>query len=166
MADAGFREFVEVRYGELLRTAYLLMGTHHGAEDLLQSSLLKLMDRWDRVDEPMGYLYRIMANQRISLWRRIGSREYLAEVMPHASTPDSADSIVQRDELLSALAKLPARTRAVLVLRYWLDLSEAETAAILDCSAGSVKSQASRGLARLRHILRPTERLSAKEVLA
>lgn len=160
MTDDGFREFVETRYGELLRTAFLLTGTHHAAEDLLQSALLKLMDRWQRVDEPKSYLYRIMANQRVSLWRRIGARELLTESLPARSTPDETDAVVQRDELLSALDRLPARTRTVLVMRYWLDYSEADTAAMLGCSVGSVKSQASRGLAKLR------SRLTGQEVLA
>ncbi|WP_117208364.1 SigE family RNA polymerase sigma factor [Allorhizocola rhizosphaerae] len=160
MTDEGFREFVETRYGELLRTAFLLTGTHHAAEDLLQSSLLRLMDRWHSVDEPKNYLYRIMANQRVSVWRRLGARELLTDSLPVRTTPDTADAVVQRDELLSALDRLPARMRTVLVLRYWLDYSEADTAAMLGCSVGSVKSQASRGLAKLR------TRLTGQEVLA
>lgn len=166
MTDDGFREFVETRYGELLRTAYLLTGTQHAAEDLLQASLLKLMDRWNNVDDPTRYLYRIMANQRVTIWRRFGSRELLTDVLPMRSVPDGIDAVVQRDELLSALDRLPAKTRAVLVMRYWLDLSEADTAAALGCSVGSVKSQASRGLAKLRVFLTPPGCLTAKEAVA
>lgn len=168
MTDDGFRQFVEVRYGELLRTAYLLTGTQHAAEDLLQTSLLKLMSKWKDLDEPMAYLYRIMVNQRTSLWRQIGSREMLTDVLPaHSITPDTTDNIVQRDELLTALDRLPAKTRSVLVLRYWLDVSEADTAEMLGCSVGSVKSQASRGLAKLRDVLKPRQpELVRKEVLA
>jgi RNA polymerase sigma-70 factor (sigma-E family) len=155
----GFREFFELRYGELLRTAYLLTGSSHAAEDLVQSVLLKAMDRWDSISEPLPYVHRMMVNQRISIWRRIGSRELLTDILPTPVAPDSVDRLAQRDELLSALDKLPARTRAVLVLRFWLDLSEADTAAMLGCAVGTVKSQSSRGLARLREIL-------GKEVVA
>ncbi len=137
-----------------------MTGTHHAAEDLLQSALLKLMDRWQSVDEPKGYLYRIMANQRVSLWRRIGARELLTDSLPVVSIPDQAEAVAQRDELLSALDRLPARTRTILVLRYWLDYSEADTAAMLGSSIGSVKSQSSRGLAKLR------SRLTGQEVPA
>jgi len=168
VTEDGFRQFVEARYGELLRTAFLLTGTQHAAEDLLQTSLLKLMSKWKDLDEPMAYLYRIMVNQRTSIWRQIGSRELLTDVLPARSTPDASDLVAQRDELLSALDRLPAKTRSVLVLRYWLDVSEADTAEILGCSVGSVKSQASRGLARLRDVLRPrtSHELTPKGVLA
>jgi RNA polymerase sigma-70 factor (sigma-E family) len=156
-----FQAFVEVRYTALLRTAFLLTGSSHAAEDLVQTALLRAMRRWHRIDDPMAYLRRAMVNQRANLWRRITSREVLlAEFAPgRARVADESTAVVQRDELLTALATLPARMRAVLVLRYWEDLSEAETAHLLGCSAGSVKSQASRGLARLREVLQ--EPLSA-----
>ncbi|MFC7763648.1 sigma factor [Catellatospora bangladeshensis] len=82
MAEDGFREFVQLRYGELLRTAYLLTGSTHAAEDLVQSALLKAYRRWDLVDDPMAYLRRALVNQRTSVWRRIGSRELLTGVLP------------------------------------------------------------------------------------
>jgi RNA polymerase sigma-70 factor (sigma-E family) len=155
VADDGFREFVELRYTELLRTAFLLTGRVEAAEDLVQTALLSVMRRWDQIAEPMPYLRRIMVNQRTSLWRRIGSRELLVGVLPERPRPDGASAVAERDELVSALGKLPPRMRAVLVLRYWEDLSEAETAQILGTSVGTVKSQASRGLARLRDVLSP-----------
>ncbi|GIH14423.1 SigE family RNA polymerase sigma factor [Rugosimonospora africana] len=171
MSDDEFADFVSVRYAELLRTAYLLTGGQHTAEDLLQTVLLKAMRRWGRIDEPMAYLRRAMVNQSASRWRRIGRRsEFLTAAVPdRPATGDSAEDVAARDELLTALGTLPARMRAVLVLRYWEDLSEQETASALGCSVGSVKSQASRGLARLRSVLRPeteahprtTARLSA-----
>jgi RNA polymerase sigma-70 factor (sigma-E family) len=148
-----FREFVRLRYGELLRTAFLLTGSAHAAEDLVQTALLRVYRRWDRIEEPMSYVRRIMANQRITLWRRIGAHERITFAPPEPSTPDSSSALVQRAELIEALRRLPQRMRAVLVLRYWEDLSEAETAALLGCSVGTVKSQASRGLARLREVL-------------
>jgi RNA polymerase sigma-70 factor (sigma-E family) len=153
VTDESFREFVRVRYAELLRTAFLLSGSAHVAEDLVQTVLLRAYRRWDRIDEPMTYLRRAMVNQRITLWRRFGVHELITEFLPERSTPDSSSALVQRAELLEALRRLPPRMRAVLVLRYWEDLSEAETAEMLGCSAGTVKAQASRGLARLREVL-------------
>jgi len=151
-----FRDFVRIRYGDLLRTAYLLTGSSHAAEDLVQSALLRSMRRWEHIDEPMAYLRRAMVNQQVNLWRRISSHEVLSAVLPEGRTavrPDQTEAVAQRDELLKALGKLPVRMRAVLVLRYWEDLSETETAQILGCAPGTIKSQASRGLARLRTVL-------------
>lgn len=160
VTDDGFRAFVEVRYADLLRTAYLLTGSRHAAEDLVQSALMRLMRRWQQVNDPMAYVRRTMANERISLWHRFGSRELLAGVTDawrlHAErgrTSDVAHDIAVRDEVLTALQGLPPRMRAVLVLRYWEDLPEAQIAQALGCSIGTVKSQASRGIARLRAVL-------------
>jgi RNA polymerase sigma-70 factor (sigma-E family) len=133
----GFQEFVAVRYADLLRTAYLLTGTRPAAEDLVQSALLTTMRHWRTVSDPMAYVRRAMVNQRTSLWRRFGSRELLMPVPPDRSLPDGAVGQAERDELLTALARLPVRMRAVLVLRYWEDLSEADTAAVLGCSVGT-----------------------------
>jgi RNA polymerase sigma-70 factor (sigma-E family) len=148
----GFAQFVAVRYAELLRTAYLLTGSPHAAEDLLQSCLLKVMPRWDEIEDPVSYLRRAMVNQRTSRWRRL-RRELLSERIPDTVVPDPAGGLADRTTLLAGLAGLPERMRAVVVLRYWEDLSEAETAELLRCSTGTVKSQASRGLARLRAFL-------------
>ncbi|MFC7547292.1 SigE family RNA polymerase sigma factor [Plantactinospora sp. GCM10030261] len=160
MTDDGFREFVEIRYADLLRTAYLLTGSRHAAEDLVQNALMRAMRHWRRVDEPMAYVRRIMVNERVSLWHRVGSREFLAGVTgawrlhtDRGRSRDVANDVAVRDEVLTALQSLPPRMRAVLVLRYWDDLSEAQIAEMLGCSAGTVKSQASRGLARLRAVL-------------
>lgn len=153
MTEEGFREFVEVRYGDLLRTAYLLTGARHAAEDLVQNALLRAMRRWRHVDDPMAYVRRIMVNERVSLWHRVGSRELLAGVVgewrldrgrsgaARAGAVDTADAVVDRDELLAALNRLPVRMRTVLVLRYWEDLSEAQTAQLLRCSVGTPKSR-------------------------
>lgn len=157
----GFQEFVEVRYARLLRTAYLLTGTREAAEDLVQSALLTTMRHWRSVADPMAYVRRAMINQRTSLWRRVGSRELLTDRPPDHHAPDDSPSRDDRAQLLAALNTLPARMRAVLVLRYWEDLSEVEAAQLLSCSVGTVKSQASRGLSRLRDVLRsePNRRL-------
>ncbi len=148
----GFAQFITVHYTDLLRTAYLLTGSDHAAEDLVQACLLKVMSRWDKVEEPMSYLRRAMVNQRTSRWRRL-HRELLSARPPDSRTADPTGGLADRATLIADLARLPRRMRAVLVLRYWEDLSEAETAELLNCSVGTVKSQASRGLARLRELL-------------
>jgi RNA polymerase sigma-70 factor (sigma-E family) len=162
-ADDDFRDFVLSRSPALLGTAYALTGDRGLAEDLLQTALLKTYRRWRevrRLDRPDAYVRRVMANQRISWWRR----RRVAE--SGTSLPDRAGPVPypveERDELVRALHQLPPRMRAVLVLRYWEDLSEAEVARILGCSVGSVKSQSSRGLHRLRTVLVPTETTEQK----
>jgi RNA polymerase sigma-70 factor (sigma-E family) len=147
-----FAAFVALRYGDLLRTAFLLTGSHHAAEDLVQACLLKAMPRWGTIAEPMTYLRRVMVNQRVSWWRRL-RRELPHADPPDRAVPDGAGGADERTVVLAALAGLPPRMRAVLVLRYWEDQSEAETADLLGCSTGTVKAQASRGLARLRTVL-------------
>ncbi|MFI5910884.1 SigE family RNA polymerase sigma factor [Dactylosporangium sp. NPDC051541] len=159
MPGEGFEQFVRMRYAELLHTAYLLTGAPAAAEDLVQSALLKIMPRFDRVAEPMPYLRRAMVNQRTSWWRALRRERLSAEPPePAGGGGDPAGALTERSALVAELGRLPERMRAVLVLRYWEDLSEAETAAILGCSAGTVKSQASRGLARLRALLESGER--------
>jgi RNA polymerase sigma-70 factor (sigma-E family) len=159
VAEDEFRQFVVARSPALLGTAYALTGDRGLAEDLLQVSLLKTYRHWRRVrssDHPDAYVRRVMVNQRISWWRR---RRVAESDHPVPDRPGPAGSSPEdRDELLRALRALPPRTRAVVVLRYWEDLSEAEVARLLNCSVGSVKSQASRGLARLRAVLTVDER--------
>ncbi|MEV4693155.1 SigE family RNA polymerase sigma factor [Micromonospora echinospora] len=153
MDDAGFRDFVEVRYTDLLRTAYLLTGDRDAAADLVHEALIKVMRNWRRMDEPMAYVRRAMVNERTSRWRRLRLRELLTSSVPERPGPDSTEHVAVRDELLTALDRLPVRMRTVLVLRYWEDLPEAEVAAVMGCAVGTVKSQAARGLARLRVVL-------------
>jgi RNA polymerase sigma-70 factor (sigma-E family) len=151
VADEEFRAFVEARYAHLLRMAYLLAGSREQAEDMLQSALLATMLRWRHVEQPEAYVRRVMINQLVSRWRRQRIVEVLTSMLPERPAP--SEEVELRDELWSALRKLPAGMRTVLVLRYWEDLSEAGTADLLGCSVGSVKSQASRGLARLRELM-------------
>ncbi len=158
-AEDDFREFVVGRSPALLVTAYLLTGDHGLAEDLLQVTLMKAHRHWARVrssGNPEAYVRRALANQRISWWRRRRVAESDAP-LPDIPAGDDSGRVELRDELWQALRQLPPRTRAVLVLRYWEDVSEAETAEILGCSVGSVKSQGSRGLRRLRAVLAETE---------
>lgn len=153
--DEHFREFVDTRYMDLLRVAYHLTGSAQDAEDLVQAALVKVMRRWRRIDDPMPYLRRVMINQHISSWRRHRVHEVVTAILPDRSTRDMTDVVTERHTLYEAMRALTPRTQAVIVLRYVVDLPEAEVAAALGCSVGSVKSRASRGLARLRLALAP-----------
>jgi RNA polymerase sigma-70 factor (ECF subfamily) len=151
-SDDGFRDYVTSRSPALLRTAYLLVGDWALAEDLVQTALVKAYRHWDRVvaaGSPDAYVRRIMVNERRTWWRRNPGREVVAPV-PERPGPDESSALAERDAVWRAVLTLAPRTRAVLVLRFWEDLSEAETAAMLGCSVGTVKSQASRGLRKLQ----------------
>lgn len=156
--DEDFRDFVAARSAALMRTAYLLQGDRASAEDLLQSALAKAYRHWSRLrrdGDPVAYVRAIMVNERRSWWRRTACREVLGGEVPERPAPDEATGIAERDAVWRAVLALPPRTRAVLVLRYWEDLSEAQTADVLGCSVGTVKSQASRGLRRLQKAITP-----------
>ena len=155
--DEDFRVFATTRSPALLRTAYLLTGDRGTAEDLLQDTLTKAYRHWGRVraaGNPEAYVRKVMLNERRTRWRRRSSSEVVGEV-PDAAVADGSAAVAERDALWRALREMPPRTRAVLVLRYWEDRSEADTAELLGCSVGSVKSQASRGLKRLQALLDP-----------
>jgi len=149
----GLEALVAERGSALLGTAVLLAGSRAAGEDLLQAALERLVRHWSRVrGDKEGYLRRTMYNLAVDRWRSRRRRpEVLAEVEPPGQ-PDGTDAIHLRHVLVAALATLPPRQRAVLVLRYWEQLSETEAAEVLGCSVGTVKSTASRGLARLREI--------------
>ena len=149
--DAEFTAYLNARQPSLLRTAYLLTGDRHQAEDILQTSLAKLYLAWDKVNDRGSvdaYVRRIMVNENNSLWRRPWKRrEYATEVLPEGEPHHD-----QYDEGLGAalwevVQSLPPKARAVVVLRYYEQLSEAETADVLGISVGTVKSQCSRALA-------------------
>jgi RNA polymerase sigma-70 factor (sigma-E family) len=154
MADeAEFDAFVVARSPALLRTAYLLTGDRDRAEDLLQTALAKAWFAWRRIEwEPEAYVRRIMATTSVSWWRRRWVGESPRSELPETRTNERAESEVvdERNDLWLALRRLPPRQRAVVVLRYLEDRSEAETAQLLDCSPGTVKSQAAKALAKLR----------------
>lgn len=148
----GFAEFVLTRQAALLRTAYLLTGHAQDAEDLVQVTLVKVVPQWRRIaDNPEPYVRRVLVNENVSRWRRRRWREHPTDDLPEqlARDPDVAELVAVRD----ALASLAPRQRAVLVLRYYEGLSEAEIADQLGISPGTVKSQARDGLARLRRAL-------------
>ncbi len=148
-----FREFVAARSAALLRTAYLMTGSRQDAEDLLQTSLAKTYLAWGRVraaEQPEAYVRRLMVNTRTSLWRRRPVAEQPTGAVPEAAAADRYADVDLHDALWRALSTLGRRQRAVLVLRYYEQLSEAEIADALGISVGTVKSQASRALASLR----------------
>ncbi|GLF93616.1 SigE family RNA polymerase sigma factor [Streptomyces yaizuensis] len=137
----------------MLRTARLLTGNHHDAEDLVQSALVKAYVKWERVrraDEPDAYVWRIMINANTDRVRLLRVREWLTTRVPECPVPDRADDIAERGALTEALSRLPARQRAVIVLRYLEDRSESEVADILGTHVGTVRSHAARALYRLR----------------
>ncbi|MEV7006302.1 SigE family RNA polymerase sigma factor [Streptosporangium sp. NPDC051022] len=148
---ADFERYVEQRSARLLRTAYLLCRDWGTAEDLLQTALAKAWFAWRRVgDDPDPYVYRILANTHASWWRRRWRGEVPTAEPPEGAAADPAGELGVREALRTALAALPAKQRAVLVLRYFADLPDKEIAAILGCSEATVRSQAARALAKLR----------------
>ena len=157
----GFEEWVTASAPRHKRLAYLLTGDLDEAEDLLQSAYAKVLPKWTRVaayDSPDAYVRRVMVNLRTSRWRRLRDREWSTESVPETGRArDLSSLVVESDVLLGALRRLPARQRAAVVLRHWCDLSEAETASVMGCSPGTVKSTTSRGLAALRHHLTDTD---------
>lgn len=144
----SFEEFVAARRGALLRTAYLLTGSHEDAEDLVQVALIKAVPHWRKIaDQPEPYVRKVLARESVSRWRRRRWREVHTDRVPETAVAAPTDD---RIALREALASLPPRQRAVIVLRYYEDLTEAETARVLGISVGTVKSQARDALARLR----------------
>ena len=157
MTGPDFEEFVSTRSPVLLRTAYLLCGgDRDAAEDLLQDVLERVYPRWRRIGtHPEAYVRAALANAAANRWRRRSRR--VTEVPltgPRSeSVPGPEQAVANHDLVVRALSTLPARMRAVLVVRFFDDLSEIDTAAALRCGVGTVKSQTSRGLARLRELL-------------
>ena len=149
-----FDDFVATRSSSLLRTAYLLTRDHALAEDLLQTALTKAWFAWGRIDgHPDPYVRKILVNTYASWWRRKWNGERPTEELPEVARShvdaDAAASDTAHD-LWDAMGRLPRRQRAVVVLRYFEDLTEVETAALLGISVGTVKSQTSKALAKLR----------------
>jgi RNA polymerase sigma-70 factor (sigma-E family) len=144
-----FEDFVAARSDRLLRTAYLLTGDHALAEDLLQTALAKAWRAWGRIGpEPEPYVRRILVTTYSSWWRRRWNGERPTEQLPER--PHDAVDVDGRFDLWEAVERLPRRMRAVVVLRFYEDLSERETADLLGIAPGTVKSQTSKALAHLR----------------
>lgn len=155
---AVFTAFVVARSGALHRTAYLMVGDHGLAQDLVQEALTKTYVAWPRLREEANaeaYTRKVIATTAISWARRKSWRERPIEVVPDAPVAAATDGVTVRDWVWEAICDLPPRQRAAVVLRYYEDLSEAETAAALDCAVGTVKSQVHAALRRLRAVLGP-----------
>lgn len=156
--EAEYQAFVVARWPRLVRTAYLLTGDRHLAEDLAQTALTRAYQGWHRVracDNPDAYVHRILVRCNATRFRKHRVAEQLGDVPePRSGGPgdggDHAGAVADRRALLGALRELPPKQRAIVVLRYWSDLSERETADVVGCSVGTVKSQTHRALARLR----------------
>jgi RNA polymerase sigma-70 factor (sigma-E family) len=155
--DADFGELVYSQWPRLVRLAYGFTADLGLAEDLAQTALANAYASWPRLqraDNPDRYLIRILINAHRSSFRKRRPAESLtgAWSVDRQREPvlDPTRAIDDRDSIMAALAGLPVRQREVIVLRYWLDLTEAQVAGLLDCSVGNVKSQASRALAKLR----------------
>lgn len=167
--DSEFASYMAARQQSLLRTAYLLTGEVHSAEDLVQTALAKLYLSWDKVrnrEVVDAYVRRIMVNENNSLWRRAWKRKELStDRLPEPSTGATGPDLGTSTELWEFVQSLPRRQRAVIVLRYYEELSEAETADVLGISVGTVKSQASRALASMRTRVGTHTTLNAEEQL-
>jgi len=152
-ADDEFAAFVGANHARMLHVAELLTGDRGRAEDLLQNVLIRTYLRWSKIrqDNPLGYVRACLANARTDWWRRASWRERPTSVIPDIATePDHAGPVVRRDAVLRALATLTARERAVIVLRFYEQLSEAEIARTLGIAPGTVKSTCARALTKLR----------------
>jgi len=145
--QAEFATFVASRSAALARTAYLLTGDHHHAEDLLQTALAEAARRWERLDEPEAYVRRVLYTRNISRWRR--QRWHEVALVDH-DRPSPPHDLDVRLSLEKALARLTHKQRTVVVLRYFEDLTEVQTGHVLGISAGTVKSTTRQAFARLR----------------
>ncbi|WP_433220123.1 SigE family RNA polymerase sigma factor [Microtetraspora malaysiensis] len=151
----GFTAFVAARSTSLLRTAYLTCGSLGDAEDLLQTALERACLHWDRVcrgGDPEPYIRRIIVNLAISRSRRLAIMRLIPTHTP-PELPAAREDIELRHVVMDALRALPPRQRAVVVLRFWDDMTEAQTAKMLGCSVGTVKSQTFKAMKRLRTLL-------------
>lgn len=153
----GFEEFVRARGAALSRTAYLLCGDHSAAEELVQDSLVRAAAHWRRIQSanPEGYVRRIMVNQHTSWWRRIGRRErpYADITAIMEGGRDDANVTTERLALVAALSALAPKQRAVIVMRYYEDMPQAEIAEVLGVTTGTVKRNTHDALRRLRTLL-------------
>ena len=157
-ARESFEEYVAARRTALLRTAYLLTGQHADAEDLGQMALVKAVPHWRRIsDDPEPYVRRILAREATNRWRRRRWREVSLDVLPE--THNEGTDPTDREVLRQALMRLSPRQRAVVVLRYFDDLTEQQTAEVLGIGLGTVKSHGRDAMARLRELIRLDEPL-------
>jgi len=154
-SDEEFEEFVTASLPRLLRFAHMLTGNSAAAEDLVQTALGRSWRAWQLggIDDPLAFVRKVMVNSHSSWYRRYGGRETAVANPPEKVTHDEAGRIDDRDAVCRALLTLPPRQRAVIVLRYYEELTEQEIAAVMAISPGTVKSQAARALKHLAAIL-------------
>jgi RNA polymerase sigma-70 factor (sigma-E family) len=156
---AEFAEFAAARSRSLYRAAYLIVGDHAHAEDLVQEALTKTYVAWPRLHDPgnaEAYARKALTTTAITWWRRRSwHTEKPRDDVPDLSEGDHSDRVSDHDAMWTALQSLPPRQRAAIVLRYYEDLTERETAAAMGCSVGTVKSQVFAGLQKLRARLGP-----------
>lgn len=168
MTDAeSFHEYVRARLATLARVAYLLTGDAHLAEDLVQLTLVRVAARWENISaggDPDPYVRRVLYTQHVSWWWRVRREALVTHALPERAAPDFSAEVATALTVRGALARLAQRQRAVLVLRYFEDLTEVETAATLGVSVGTVKSQTRDALARLRVIAPELSELHLAEV--
>lgn len=151
-----FTEFVRAHTASLFKTAYLMTGDYQRAEDVLQAALVRVYRHWPRVDtmdRPAGYARKVVVNQSISWWRRRSSREPLLRMRDEPAWDGRVDDFAEHERVWKAVLSLPQRQRAVLVLRYYEDMTEAEIAEILAIAPGTVKSHSHAAVRRLGELL-------------
>jgi RNA polymerase sigma-70 factor (sigma-E family) len=156
VSDQEFDAYVVASGPRLKRLAFLITGDLDAAEDLLQSAYAKALPRWSRIrayEQPDAYMRRVLVNARTSAWRRTRGREVVTDRLPEQPAPDAMSGHEDAEDLRRALLALPGKQRAAVVLRFYCDMSEAETAAVMGVSVGTVKSHTSRGLAHLRELV-------------
>ena len=154
--DERFTDFVRAHSASLFRTAYLMTGDYQRAEDLLQTTLVRVYQRWPRVqrmDWPVGYARKVLVSQASSWWRRRSSHESPALIRDQPTRQDQMDEVAEHERVWQAVLTLPPRQRAVTVLRYYEDLSEAEIAETLSMAPGTVKSHGHAARLRLAELL-------------
>ncbi len=154
--EDGFTGFVRAHSATLFRTAYLMTGDYHRAEDLLQTTLVRLYQRWPRVDAmdwPVAYARKVLVSQAISWWRRRSSHETTLLLRDEPAWGGRMEEVAEHERVWQAVLSLPARQRAVTVLRYYEDLSEAQIAEALDMAPGTVKSHGHAAARRLADLL-------------
>jgi RNA polymerase sigma-70 factor (sigma-E family) len=151
--DGEFRDFMHARWPAMVRLAYALTGDQGHAEDVAQTAFARAYASWPKVrgtGNPEAYVRQIVINENRNRFRKQRVAERLTDSLPERSSADATRDYDERSALIAALQRLGPKQRAVVVLRYWLGLTESEAAIALNCSVGTVKSQASRALASLR----------------
>lgn len=151
-----FADFVRVHSATLFRTAYLMTGDHQRSEDLMQTTLVRVYQRWPKVDameRPVAYARKVLVNQAVSWWRLRSSREAPLVSVAEPSWGDRVDELAEHDRVWRAVLSLPPRQRAVMVLRYYEDLTEADIAETLAMAPGTVKSHSHAAARRLAELL-------------